>query len=283
LRAQQTLKDVGALAESVQICGIAGLKTKQAAELVVSAGGLASDKQAVPTDNELAHCNVDPQVIKSIGDKDVFLEKGEIISIQAALRAAGIIPMIIDGKYGDQTKKGIKSFQKKNGLKADCILGPATAKKMKLSQVASANFNPKGDCPKPSSCDVLADLTSQRLKIINGAGITIWEIPIQSGKLGKETRTVVGKLGAVEYGPNNNPERPSVDYPEAILVNPRAFGGGKQKFHGSYSFNPDAIINPKNGSAGCIRISISDSYILAGMPTGTDVVVTGAKPGTTQR
>jgi murein L,D-transpeptidase YcbB/YkuD len=46
--------------------------------------------------------------------------------VQRALKKAGFDPGPIDGRIGTKTKNAIKSFQKKNNLKADGIVGEKT-------------------------------------------------------------------------------------------------------------------------------------------------------------
>ena len=46
--------------------------------------------------------------------------------VQRALQRAGYDPGPIDGKLGKKTKAAIKSFQRKNGLNADGVIGEKT-------------------------------------------------------------------------------------------------------------------------------------------------------------
>ena len=48
--------------------------------------------------------------------------------IQIALMNAGYYKGPIDGKLGKKSKKAIKDFQRKNGLKVDGVAGPVTRK-----------------------------------------------------------------------------------------------------------------------------------------------------------
>jgi len=50
--------------------------------------------------------------------------------VQRALKATGINPGRIDGKYGPNTVTAVYAFQKSNRLVADGIVGPLTAKKL---------------------------------------------------------------------------------------------------------------------------------------------------------
>ena len=273
--AQLTLKRAGALSDSTRICGYAGAATKNAAQIFIDAEGSSLDSHKQRPKN--------PTSDISIEDCRRYNEytKDSIIAVQKAL---GAYP---DGMFGNASCRVLIEFQRENGILPSELgaLGPKTAKLLgvELIKISDNTFNPAADCPKPESCDIRVDLTKQQLVVVDDGGRVLWQIPIQSGKKGKETRTGSGKLGPVEYGPDKNPERQSRDYPEAILVNARSFGNGNQKLHGSYSYNPNAVNRASVGSAGCIRLPIEASFILAKMMTGTDVSVTGAKPGTTHR
>ncbi len=56
----------------------------------------------------------------------------EVKSIQSRLKAWGYYSGSVDGIYGTATRDAVKRFQKKNGLTADGIAGPATLQKIGL-------------------------------------------------------------------------------------------------------------------------------------------------------
>lgn len=57
----------------------------------------------------------------------------DVIKIQKALKKWGYYNGSVDGIFGSGTLAAVKSFQKKNGLKVDGIVGPATAAKMGIT------------------------------------------------------------------------------------------------------------------------------------------------------
>jgi N-acetylmuramoyl-L-alanine amidase len=57
----------------------------------------------------------------------------EVQEIQTRLKKWGYYGGDLDGIYGTQTKKAVTAFQKKNGLAADGIAGPATLAKLGIS------------------------------------------------------------------------------------------------------------------------------------------------------
>ena len=56
----------------------------------------------------------------------------EVRNIQTRLKNWGYYNGAVDGIYGTKTRDAVKAFQKKNGLKADGIAGPATLQKIGL-------------------------------------------------------------------------------------------------------------------------------------------------------
>lgn len=56
----------------------------------------------------------------------------EVTNIQSRLKNWGYYSGGVDGIYGSRTEESVKSFQRKNGLTADGIAGPATLAKIGL-------------------------------------------------------------------------------------------------------------------------------------------------------
>ena len=63
----------------------------------------------------------------------------EVTQIQTKLKRWGYYSGNIDGIYGTQTVKAVKYFQRKNGLTADGIAGPATLKAMGITTSSSTS------------------------------------------------------------------------------------------------------------------------------------------------
>jgi peptidoglycan hydrolase-like protein with peptidoglycan-binding domain len=288
--AQKFMKEIGVIGSGVEICGVLGSATEAGVKKMLNPSTLAGESQisqSQASKNNTPNSTARSKEKKYSIDDCRNFDDLSIDTVKAIQRALGVKD---DGVFGNITCNAMINFQETNGIAqyGKGFVGQRTAGALgvnlnKKTQANNAEFSPAEDCPRPTSCDVSVSLITQRLSVVSATGITLWNIPVHSGKLGMETRAGSGKLGPVEYGPGRNPERKSIDYPEATLVNPRGFGNGGQKIHGSYSFNANAVNNPKSGSAGCIRVSNSDSFVLAQMPSGTDVNVYGAKPGTQQR
>ena len=68
-------------------------------------------------------------------------------TIQQKLKNWGYYKGSVDGVYGAKTREAVKAFQRKNGLTADGIVGPATAKAMGISSTSKTTTftTTKGD------------------------------------------------------------------------------------------------------------------------------------------
>lgn len=63
----------------------------------------------------------------------------EVTNIQSRLKAWGYYSYSVDGVYGWRTAEAVKSFQRKHGLTADGICGPATLAKIGLPSGTSSS------------------------------------------------------------------------------------------------------------------------------------------------
>ena len=63
----------------------------------------------------------------------------EVITIQTKLKRWGYYNGSVDGIYGSETLAAVKWFQRKNGLTADGIAGPATLKAMGIYTSSSSS------------------------------------------------------------------------------------------------------------------------------------------------
>lgn len=72
---------------------------------------------------------------ESLAESSIVLAAtaNEIKSVQQRLKEWGYYKGAIDGIYGSGTRSAVISFQKKNGLTPDGILGPATARAIGIS------------------------------------------------------------------------------------------------------------------------------------------------------
>ncbi len=69
------------------------------------------------------------------------LTKAENKTVQTKLKRWGYYTGAVDGIYGAKTKAAVKSFQRKNGLTADGIVGPKTAAALGMTISGSKTSN----------------------------------------------------------------------------------------------------------------------------------------------
>ncbi|QJP12129.1 peptidoglycan-binding protein [Pseudomonas multiresinivorans] len=70
-----------------------------------------------------------PKVIRL---EDPNVKSAKVKEIQKSLKALGIDPGKIDGEYGPHTVAAVVAFQKTHRLVADGVVGPATARALKI-------------------------------------------------------------------------------------------------------------------------------------------------------
>ena len=68
---------------------------------------------------------------------EAALTTSQVKTVQTKLKNWGYYSGSVDGIYGAKTKSAIKSFQKKNGLTVDGIVGPKTAAALGISLTSS--------------------------------------------------------------------------------------------------------------------------------------------------
>ncbi len=91
---------------------------------------------AIPS-STFAATTVKKAVVKKVAAKKVVAKKAvktissaKVKAVQQALAKDGLYKGKVDGMIGPVTTNAVKAFQKKNGLKADGIIGPMTLKKL---------------------------------------------------------------------------------------------------------------------------------------------------------
>jgi peptidoglycan hydrolase-like protein with peptidoglycan-binding domain len=89
---------------------------------------------AIPSSSFAAVKAAKKAVAKKVAAKKVVAKKAisaaTVKSVQQALAKDGLYKGKVDGMIGPVTTNAVKAFQKKNGLKADGIIGPMTLKKL---------------------------------------------------------------------------------------------------------------------------------------------------------
>ncbi len=78
----------------------------------------------------------------------------QVKTVQTKLKKWGYYTGSVDGVYGWKTRTGVVKFQKKNGLKADGIVGDATAKSLGIFETAKATT--RGTVTRSNDVNTLA-------------------------------------------------------------------------------------------------------------------------------
>ncbi|MBQ7602987.1 MAG: spore cortex-lytic enzyme [Clostridia bacterium] len=84
---------------------------------------------------------------------EAALTSSQIKTVQTKLKRWGYYTGVVDGIYGPKTKSAVISFQKKNGLVADGIIGAKTAAALGISlSSSSTNSQNSGDLYNLAKC-----------------------------------------------------------------------------------------------------------------------------------
>lgn len=131
---QQKLKSWGYYRGSVD--GVYGAKTREAVKAFQRKNGLTADGVVGPaTAKAMGISSTSPTTTSTS-------TKGDVVSVktyQQKLKSWGYYTGAVDGVKGAKTVSAVKTFQRKNGLTADGIVGNATAKAMGISVRAGTN------------------------------------------------------------------------------------------------------------------------------------------------
>ena len=131
---QQKLKSWGYYKGSVD--GVYGAKTREAVKAFQRKNGLTADGVVGPATAKAMGISSTSTTTTSTSTK------GDVVSVktyQQKLKSWGYYTGAVDGVKGAKTVSAVKTFQRKNGLTADGIVGNATAKAMGISVSAGTN------------------------------------------------------------------------------------------------------------------------------------------------
>ena len=113
------------------------LKVGLVAMAVAAVGGATAVINTAYTNEELTSPYVQTAVLKQGSNG------GEVKELQRRLKEWGYYNGAVDGIYGKGTVEAVKSFQKKNGLKADGIAGIETYKALGMNESVKVLENEK--------------------------------------------------------------------------------------------------------------------------------------------
>jgi peptidoglycan hydrolase-like protein with peptidoglycan-binding domain len=118
---------------SVKDDGFYGVDTKNAVKAFQRGHGLRADGVVGPgTRTALSRDLSRAQSPRVVRLEEPHMQGGDVKKIQKALRHAGVA-VHIDGTFGAKTESAVKRFQRKQGLRADGVVGPATREALGLS------------------------------------------------------------------------------------------------------------------------------------------------------
>ena len=117
----------------VKVDGFYGSDTKAAVKRFQRKHGLRTDgKVGSRTRNALAKRHVRSESSRIVRLEKPHMRGTDVRRIQKALRHAGLT-VRIDGTFGAKTQSAVKRFQRKQGLRADGVVGPVTREALGLS------------------------------------------------------------------------------------------------------------------------------------------------------
>ncbi len=146
---QQRLKELGYLTGNAD--GVFGTESRRALEAFQKRNGLKADGVAGEETLKLLYGKsaLKAESVDREAKDDETLRPGmtgaKVKELQTRLRALGYFNHSLDSRYDNQVTEAVKAFQKRNGLTADGIAGPATLKK-----VYSASAKPAAGTESPS-------------------------------------------------------------------------------------------------------------------------------------
>ena len=166
----------------------------------------------------------------------------EVTQIQTKLKRWGYYSGSIDGIYGTQTVNAVKYFQRKNGLTADGIAGPATLKAMGItsssnSSSSSSSYN--------NNLNLLARVIYGEARGEPYTGqVAVGAVVMNRIKSSSFPNTLAGvvyqsgafdavKDGQVNLTPNSTAKKAAQD----------AFNGWDPSYGAIYYFNPSTATN----------------------------------------
>jgi len=123
----------------------------------------AEKKKIIMTISVIITLNIFMLALSQYASADLYKKGasgGTVKEIQTRLKAWGYYNGSIDGVYGSQTEKAVKSFQKKNGLSVDGQCGNLTLAALGLPTGNSGGGSSSGGGSNSGNVDLLARLIS---------------------------------------------------------------------------------------------------------------------------
>ena len=166
----------------------------------------------------------------------------EVKTIQTKLKRWGYYNGSIDGIYGSQTLEAVKYFQRKNGLTADGIAGPATLKAMGISSSSNSSTSTTANS---SNVNLLARLVHGEARGEPYTGqVAVAAVVLNRVKSSNFPNTISGVIyqsgaftavsdGQINLTPNSTSTKAAQD----------ALNGWDPSYGAIYYFNPSTATN----------------------------------------
>lgn len=166
----------------------------------------------------------------------------EVSQIQTKLKRWGYYNGNIDGIYGTQTVNAVKYFQRKNGLTADGIAGPATLKAMGIYSSSSSSSSSSSNS---NNVNLLARLIYGESRGESYTGqVAVGAVVLNRVKSSSFPNTISGVIyqsgafdavsdGQINLSPNSTAKKAAQD----------ALNGWDPTYGAIYYFNPSTATN----------------------------------------
>ena len=168
----------------------------------------------------------------------------EVTQIQSKLKRWGYYNGSVDGIYGSQTQAAVKYFQRKNGLTADGIAGPATLKAMGIMS-SSGNSSGGSTSSNSSNVNLLSRLVYAESRGEPYTGqVAVASVVLNRVKSNSFPNTISGVIyqsgafdavsdGQINLSPNDTAKKAAQD----------AINGWDPSYGAIYYFNPATATN----------------------------------------
>ena len=166
----------------------------------------------------------------------------EVTQIQTKLKRWGYYNGNVDGIYGTQTVNAVKYFQRKNGLTADGIAGPATLKAMGIYTSSSSSSSTSSNS---SNVNLLSKLIYGEARGEPYTGqVAVGAVVLNRVKSSSFPNTIAGVIyqkgafnvvddGQINLSPNSTAKKAAQD----------ALNGWDPSYGAIYYFNPNTATN----------------------------------------
>lgn len=172
-------------------------------------------------------------------------EGEQVKALQQALAREGFDPGSVDGKFGANTERAVKAFQRANGLTVDGVVGPKTRAALSGGSVPTTPSN-------PPSTGAGGDVSTSRTKTNTIGGVSTWKVAGKNGLAFKSGMSVDADGSPRAYNPANtgldhlaNAGKPGNWWGIATNSSGKPYVQGAKDPAPGYYVSTTALTNPK--------------------------------------